>query len=46
MDEFDKEKAGIKEQLLQQKRYKTFQAWLEQIKNRSEITIESGFLNS
>ena len=46
MEEFDKEKAGIKEQLLQQKRFKTFEAWLEQIKNRSEIVIESGFLNS
>ena len=46
MDEFDKEKAGIKEQLLQQKRFKTFEAWLEQIKNRSEIVVESGFLNS
>lgn len=46
MDEFDKEKAGIKEQLLQQKRFKTFEAWLEQIKNRSEIVVESGFMNS
>ena len=46
MDEFDKEKAGIKAQLLQQKRFKTFEAWLEQIKNRSEIVVESGFLNS
>jgi peptidyl-prolyl cis-trans isomerase D len=46
MDEFDKEKAGIKEQLLQQKRFQTFAAWLEQIKNGSEIVIENGFLNS
>lgn len=46
MDEFDKEKAGIKEQLLQQKRFKTFEAWLEQIKNRSEIVVESDFLKS
>jgi len=46
MDEFDKEKAGIKAQLLQQKRFKTFEAWLEQIKNRSEIVVESGFLNT
>ena len=46
MDEFDKEKAGIKEQLLQQKIFKTFEAWLEKIKNRSEIVIENGFLNS
>ena len=46
MDEFDKEKADIKEQLLQQKRFKTFESWLEQIKNRSEIVVENGFLNS
>jgi peptidyl-prolyl cis-trans isomerase D len=46
MDEFDKEKAGIKERLLQQKIFKTFEAWLEKIKNRSEIVIENGFLNS
>ena len=46
MDEFDKEKAGTIEQLLQQKRFKTFEAWLEQIKNRSEIIVESGFLNT
>ena len=44
MDEFDKEKAGIKEQLLQQKRFKTFEAWLEQRKNRSEIVVEKDFL--
>ncbi len=46
MDEFDKEKAGINEQLVQQKRFKTFEAWLEQMKNRSEIVVESDFLNS
>jgi peptidyl-prolyl cis-trans isomerase D len=46
MEEFDKEKAGIKEQLLQQKRFKTFEAWLEQIKNRSKIVVENDFLKS
>jgi len=46
MDEFDQEKGDIKEQLLQQKRFKTFEAWLEQIKNRSEIVVERGFLSS
>jgi peptidyl-prolyl cis-trans isomerase D len=46
MDAFDKEKAGIKEQLLQQKRFKTFEAWLEQLKNRSEIVVEPNFLKS
>lgn len=46
MDAFDKEKAGIKEQLMQQKRFKTFEAWLEQLKNRSEIVVERDFLKS
>jgi len=45
-EEFDKEKAAITEQLLQQKRFKMFEAWLEQIKNRSEIVVEGDFLNS
>ena len=45
-EEFDKEKAAITERLLQQKRFKIFEAWLEQIKNRSEIVVESDFLNS
>ena len=44
MDAFDKEKANIKERLLQQKRFKTFEAWLEQIRNRSEIVVEKDFL--
>lgn len=46
MDAFDKEKDTITEQLLQQKRFRTFSAWLEQLKNGSEIVIEKGFLNS
>jgi peptidyl-prolyl cis-trans isomerase D len=45
-EEFEKEKAAIIERLLQQKRFKIFEAWLEQIKNRSEIVVESDFLNS
>ena len=45
-EEFDKEKSAIAERLLQQKRFKMFEAWLEQIKNRSEIVVESDFLNS
>jgi peptidyl-prolyl cis-trans isomerase D len=44
MDAFDKEKLGIKEQLLQQKRLIAFQAWLEQMKNQSEIVVESNIL--
>jgi peptidyl-prolyl cis-trans isomerase D len=46
MAEFDKEKADIKERLLQQKRSKTFNAWLEQVKNHSEIVFMKGFLDS
>jgi peptidyl-prolyl cis-trans isomerase D len=46
VEAFDKEKADIQEQLLQQKRFKTFEAWLEQIKNRSEIVVEKDFLKS
>ncbi len=37
---FDKEKASIKETLLQQKKFKTFDAWLSIIRNKSEISIE------
>jgi len=44
MEEFDKQKADIKERLLQQKRLTAFNQWLEQLKNRSEISVEDGFL--
>ena len=44
MDDFDKEKEGIQSRLLQQKRFKTFQAWLDQRKKSSEIVIEEDFL--
>jgi len=43
---FEKEKRDIQERLLQQKRFITFEGWLEQIKNRSEIVIEKDFLKS
>jgi peptidyl-prolyl cis-trans isomerase D len=43
---FEKEKAEIRERLLQQKMLKTFDAWLSQVKNESEITIEDGFWES
>ncbi len=42
---FDKEKTTVKEQLLQQKKFKTFDAWLSKVKDGSEITIEADFLN-
>jgi len=44
MDDFDKEKEGIQNRLLQQKRFKTFQAWLDQRKKSSEIVIEEDLL--
>jgi peptidyl-prolyl cis-trans isomerase D len=46
MVEFDKEKDDIIERLLQQKRSKVFAAWLEQVKNRSEIVYFEDFLQS
>ena len=44
MADFAKEKDGIKNRLLQQKRFKAFQAWLDQRKKSSEIVIEESFL--
>ena len=44
MTEFDKEKEDIKNRLLQQKRFKAFEAWLDQRKNSSEIVIENDLL--
>ncbi len=44
MADFAKEKDGIKDRLLQQKRFKVFQAWLDQRKKSSEIVIEESFL--
>lgn len=41
---FNPEAAKIKQSLLTQKTNKTFNAYLEQIKSKSEITIKEGFL--
>jgi peptidyl-prolyl cis-trans isomerase D len=43
LEGFEKEKTEIRERLLQQKTLKTFDAWLTQLKNESQITIEEGF---
>ncbi|MEA3417198.1 MAG: SurA N-terminal domain-containing protein [Thermodesulfobacteriota bacterium] len=43
-EKFVKEKASIKEGLLRQKRIKTFDEWLTQIRNKSNISIEKDFL--
>ena len=44
MAEFEKEKEDIKNRLLQQKRFKAFEAWLDQRKDSSEIIIEKDLL--
>jgi peptidyl-prolyl cis-trans isomerase D len=44
VEEFNKEKASIQQQLLQQKKTRTFDAFLAQLKSNSEITIKEGFL--
>jgi peptidyl-prolyl cis-trans isomerase D len=43
---FEKDKADIKARLLQQKGFKTVEAWLTRIKDESEIIIEEGFWKS
>ena len=42
----DKEKGDIKKRLLQQKKFKAFDEWLNHLRNRSEISIEEGVLES
>jgi peptidyl-prolyl cis-trans isomerase D len=44
LNEFEEEKEKIKEKLLKQKMFKTFDAWLSSIRNKSVISIEKGFL--
>jgi len=41
---FDKEKENIRKALLEQKKLKTFDAWLAQAKSRSKIEVEKEFL--
>ena len=43
--EFAGTKKNIVERLLQQKKYQTFNAWMAQLKSKSEISIEDGFLD-
>ncbi|MEA1949080.1 MAG: SurA N-terminal domain-containing protein [Thermodesulfobacteriota bacterium] len=43
-EEFNTEKSSIKQRLLQQKKTRTFDALLAQIRSNSEITIKEGFL--
>jgi len=44
MADFGKEKESISNRLLQQKRFVAFQAWLDQRKKNSEITIDESLL--
>ncbi|MGD2151553.1 MAG: SurA N-terminal domain-containing protein [Desulfobacterales bacterium] len=44
IEEFNREKASITQRLLQQKKAKTFDAFLAQKRSNSEITIKEGFL--
>jgi peptidyl-prolyl cis-trans isomerase D len=46
MEEYDKQKAEIRESLLQQKKYSTFNAWLQETRNKSAISITEGFQTS
>ena len=43
---FEKEKTALKDRLLQQKTFKTMDAWLKRIKSESQISIEEGFWQS
>lgn len=40
---FDKEKENVRKKLLEEKKFKTFGAWMSQVRSRSEISIEEGF---
>jgi len=44
LNEFEEEKEKIKEKLLKQKMFKTFDAWLSSTRKKSVISIEKGFL--
>ena len=43
---FEKDKDALKDRLLQQKTFKTMDAWLKRIKSESLISIEEGFWQS
>ena len=44
LEKFDLEKENIKASRLRQKRLKTLDAWLSQIRSRSDISIENDFI--
>jgi peptidyl-prolyl cis-trans isomerase D len=43
-DEFEDKKKAVSNKLLQEKKNKTFEAWLSELRKRSEISIENNFL--
>lgn len=45
LEAFEKDKENIKNKLIQQKKFRTFDTWLSQIRAQSEIAIEPGILN-
>ena len=44
-EEFEKEKSSVKDRLLRQKQYKTFETWLGQLREKSKITKQEDLLN-
>ena len=46
MNGFEKDRSDIKARLLQQKGFKTVEAWLNRLKAESEIVVEDGFWKS
>jgi peptidyl-prolyl cis-trans isomerase D len=46
LEGFEKEKEAIRDQLLQQKTFKTVNAWLARLRSESEISIEEGLLGT
>ena len=45
-DEFNEKKETITNKILEEKKNRTFEAWLTQLRNRSEISIENNFLGN
>ena len=43
-EEFEKQKATIKDELIQRKQVKAFEAWLAKNRSESDIVIEQGFI--
>ena len=44
LEEFEKEKNSVSENLLMQKKNKVFEKWLADLKEKSEISIKKEFL--